>query len=83
MAVEYEGGVVIGADSRTSSGYVDLGTTAGHVGLGTTAGHVDLGTIAGHVGLGTVPRRYVSSGSDGLCVHALDITQKLGNCLLL
>lgn len=67
MAVEYEGGVVIGADSRTSSGYVNLGTTGGHVGLGT------------------VPRRYVGSGSDGLCVHALDITQKLGNrnCILL
>ena len=45
------------------------------MGLGTTAGHVGLGTTAGHVGLGTVPRRYVGSGSDGSCMHALYITK--------
>lgn len=49
MAVEYEGGVVLGADSRTSSGYVSLGTGR-HMGLGT-GGHMGLGT-GGHMGLG-------------------------------
>ena len=69
MAVEYEGGVVLGADSRTSSGYVSLGTGR-HMGLGT-GGHMGLGT-GGHMGLGI---------DVGIWVWALVGCEELGMCL--